>query len=173
MLYINSLDYSKIGAPHKSECKHESYSWKLVSDKVSASYWGPRTVFLALATILPCHGPTHPHYSLDSFYLINGILPTTAVIKGCQSHQWLQPLSSSELVCPEGTQEEKEYLPSIRHQTIATPCGEPWGNSACENTGCWPQTEEFIKGLILVPRLLYLPIHRKMLNSITWHNWFL
>jgi len=96
MLYINSLDYFKIGASHKSECypvlRNNACSWRLASDKVSASHWGPRTVFPAFATIMPCHGPPHPHYSLDVFYLINGILPTTSVSKGFQSHQWLQPL---------------------------------------------------------------------------------
>ena len=30
-----------------------------------------------------------------------------------------------ELVSPEGTQEEKEHLPSSSRQTAATPCGEP------------------------------------------------
>ena len=46
----------------------------------------------------------------------------------------LQP----ELVCPEETQKGKEYLPSNSHQTVATPCGEPCGNSGYENTRYWP-----------------------------------
>ena len=55
--------------------------------------------------------------------------------------------AEGELVSPEGTQKRKEYLPSSSPQTAATPCGEPCGNSGCENTGHWPQRAEVpIKG---------------------------
>ena len=43
--------------------------------------------------------------------------------------------TDGELVSPEGTQEGREYLPSSRHQAVATPHNEPGGNSGCENTG--------------------------------------
>ena len=40
--------------------------------------------------------------------------------------------------------------------------------------GCWPQIAEMhMKGAIsFKPRLLYLPIHRKVLNSLTRDTWF-
>ena len=34
---------------------------------------------------------------------------------------------------PKGTQEGEEYLRSNSHQITATACGEPQGNSGCEN----------------------------------------
>ena len=50
---------------------------------------------------------------------------------------------------PQETQEGKEYQPSSRHQTAATPYSESWGNSGCKNTRYWPQTAEVhIKGMI-------------------------
>ena len=49
------------------------------------------------------------------------------------------------------------------------------GRSGCENTGYWPQIAEMhLKAIISEskPRLLRLPIHRKVLNSLTWEFWF-
>ena len=89
-----------------------------------------------------------------------------SVNKGCHSHQLLQPPGNSG---------RKKYLPSTSHQTTATPHGEPWKNSGCENTGYWPQIAEMhLKAIISEskPRLLRLPIHRKVLNSLTWEFWF-
>ena len=71
-----------------------------------------------------------------------------------------------ELVSPEGTQEGKEYLPSSSHQTTATPSGEPQGNSGYENKILAPDSEgAYKRNDFSEPRLLLLPIYRKMLNS--------
>ena len=47
--------------------------------------------------------------------------------QGRHSHQWLVTLGEGE-----------ERLRSSSQQTAATPYGEPWGSSGCENTGPWP-----------------------------------
>ena len=57
----------------------------------------------------------------------------------------------------------KDYLPSSSHQTVATPYGEPWGNSGCENTGYCPPDSwgTYQRNDINEPRYLHFPIHRK------------
>ena len=50
--------------------------------------------------------------------------------QGCHSHQRLQLLY--EPLSPKGTQKGEAYLPSARHQTTATPYGEPQGSSGYE-----------------------------------------
>ena len=51
--------------------------------------------------------------------------------------------------------------------------GKPWGNPGCENTGYWPQiAPQDQRNDFREPRFLHLPIHRKALNSLTWHIWF-
>ena len=84
-------------------------------------------------------------YDSDPYQLRNVIFPAISVNKAetvigdCSHHGWC--------ACePEETQEGKEDLSSISHQTAATPYGEPWGY---ENTGCWPQiAEAHMKGMI-------------------------
>ena len=51
-------------------------------------------------------------------------------------------------------------------------------NTGCEKHKMLPQTAEIhVKGIcdrhnFSEPRLLHLPIHRKVLNSLTWDIWF-
>ena len=73
-----------------------------------------------------------------------------------------------------GNTGRKEYLPSSNPQAAATLCDEPWGSSGWESTGHWPQrAEEHIKKKDFTePKPLNLPIHRKVLNSLTWDIWF-
>ena len=99
---------------------------------------------------------THPSYCEGK------ILPAMVVNRGCCNHeattlQLLQlrmetgyPPSSSQLLQP------ALRRPGMRKHMIQTPDG--WGAY---------QRNDFSD-----PRPLHLPIHRKALNSLTWHNWF-
>ena len=71
------------------------------------------------------------------------------------------------LPIPEGTQGEKNtYHPTA--PLLPLPMMSPEEAQDVKNTGCWPQTAEvFIKGGTSVS-LLHLPIHRKVLYSLTW-----
>ena len=75
--------------------------------------------------------------------LIDKILPAISVNNRCHSHQWLQP-SKGDLVSPEGTQD-------VKTQILAP---DSWAAY---------QRNDFSE-----PRLLHLPIHRKVINSLTW-----
>ena len=79
--------------------------------------------------------------------------------------------SSSPVWAPEskGTQEGKEYLWFHCHQTAATPYLEPEGAHDMKITGYWSQIAEIhMKGMIWVSWVLHLPMHCKLLNSLTW-----
>ena len=74
------------------------------------------------------------------------------VITNC-SHRWWW---ASESWKDSG---RKEFLPSSSHQTAATPHGEPWKSSGCENTVSWPPwiVRNFIvKGVELLIRIRVL-----------------
>ena len=78
-----------------------------------------------------------------------------------------------ELVNPEGTQESKEYLPSSSHRTVATPDGEPRGNSGCEVQDSGPRKLRCIhKEWFQWTQTLRLHIYRKAPSSLTWDIWF-
>ena len=102
--------------------------------------------------------------------LRNGIFPAISTNKGCHSQQWLQPCNVSQWA--KEIQGWKEYLPSSSHQTAATPCGEPWGNSRCVQILAPDSWGAYQRNDFSEPRLLHLPIHRKALNSLTWGVWF-
>ena len=88
------------------------------------------------------------------------------------SHQQLQLSSVSWWALREL---RKEGLLAIcSHQIMATPYGEPWGNSGCENRGyrSLVNWEVYQKNDFSEPRLLYLPIVRKVLTSLIWSIWF-
>ena len=71
------------------------------------------------------------------------------------------------LPIPEGTQGEKNTY-HLTAPLLPLPMMSPEEVQDVKNTGCWPQTAEvLIKGRISVS-LLHLPIHRKVLNSLTW-----
>ena len=58
--------------------------------------------------------------------------------------------------------------------TKATPNGASRRGSGWERTRCWPQIAKgHIKGMISMSpdSCIYLPISRKLLNSLTWDNW--
>ena len=74
---------------------------------------------------------------------------------------------------PEEIQDWKKHLPSSSHQIAGTPCGEPWGNIGCENTGYWPQiaqihTEEWFQWA----KNFAFSLLRKVLNSLTRDIWY-
>ena len=75
---------------------------------------------------------------------------------------------------PEGTQEKKKiYPPSSSHSIVATPYGEPWGNSGCEKWILAPDSwDAYQRNYFSEPRLLHLPIHRKAINSLNRNVWF-
>ena len=92
----------------------------------------------------------------------------------CQWTRMSQPTANAALQCkpvsPVGTQEGEEHLPSSSHQTAAIPHR---GSSGCENRilatnnwGAYPRND------FSAPRPLHLPIHRKVLGSLTWDIWF-
>ena len=76
------------------------------------------------------------------------VLPATSVNKGCCSHQASRHCSRPWLCTLRGFRME-------RSRTLAL---ESWGAY---------QRKDFSE-----PRLLHLPIHRKVLNSLTWDVWF-
>ena len=100
----------------------------------------------------------------------NGIFPTRSVKKECQQ---LQPHLrwAGEF---RGNSGRKEYLPSSSHQTATTSLWwalrkfRMWkhGIVAPDSWGAY-QRNDFSE-----PRLLHLPIHRKVPNSLTWDIWF-
>ena len=101
---------------------------------------------------------------------VNGVIKSqTQLSTHTSRHQWTRMSQSSviatlqcELVNPKGTQ-EGEYLRASSLGTTATPYGEPWGNSECENTGYWLQIAEVpIKGMIsLSPDSFIFPCTEK------------
>ena len=51
-------------------------------------------------------------------------------------------------------------------------CDLPQGRSGCENPGYWPQmTDAYERNDFSESKLLYLPIHKKALNSLIWNSW--
>ena len=99
---------------------------------------------------------------------LSGISPAVSVNRGvtftsnCSHHVWW----AGEHWRNSG---RKEYLLSSSHQTAATPYGEPWGNSGRENRILAPDSYgAYQRNDFSEPRLLYLPIHKKLLNSLTW-----
>ena len=97
--------------------------------------------------------------------------------QGCHSLQWYPP-SKCDFLSPKGTHDGEQYLWWGGHPAAATPRGEHWGTQKVKNTRSWPQTAEIhVKGIyerhnFSEPRLLQLPIHRKVLNSLSWDIWF-
>ena len=82
--------------------------------------------------------------------------------------------TDGELVRPGGNSGRKEYLPSSSHQTTATPHGEPWASSGCENRilPTSPSIAEGNKGMTSVsPGSCIFP-YRKVLNCLSWAIWF-
>ena len=79
-----------------------------------------------------------------------------------------------EFLSSKGTQERKEYLWTAAIRTTATQYSEPQGSSGYEKTqDTGPLVAEIhMKEMLSVsPRLLHLPIYRKVLNSLTWDIW--
>ena len=103
----------------------------------------------------------------------DGIFPAVSVNKGYHSHkQWWPPRMVS-WQAPRALRKERAR-PSSSHQTAATTEGEPGGTPGRENNrvlapDSWGvhQSNDFSE-----PRLFYLPIRRKALNSLTWDSWF-
>ena len=101
----------------------------------------------------------------------NGVFPAISVNKDvtiisdcCHPH---------ELVSPEGTQEGKNtcHLAAIRLQPL--PTANPEETHAVKTRILAPDSwGAYQKNCFSEPRLLHLPIHEKMLNSLTWDIWF-
>ena len=73
----------------------------------------------------------------------------------------------SELVSLEGLRKKTKntfHLVAIKLQPFLIVNSE---ETQDVKTGNWPQIDDFSK-----PKVLYLPIHRKVLNSLTWDIWF-
>ena len=103
----------------------------------------------------------------------NGIFPAISVNKGCHSHWQLQP--PGWLTVEPWGNSGKKRIPAIQ---------QPWDYRhslwwtlkklrmwkymilAPDSWGTY-QRQDFRE-----PRLLHLPIHRKVLNSLTWDIWF-
>ena len=64
------------------------------------------------------------------------------------------------------------YLIAIRLQPV--PMVSPKGAQNVKNTGYWPQDnwDAYERNDFNKLRLLHLPLHRKVLNSLTWDIWF-
>ena len=73
-----------------------------------------------------------------------------------------------ELLSPKGTL-EGEHLRSGSCQMAATPYGKSQGNSECEKHGVLAQDSSDTRERkdFSEPKLLHLPIHRKVLNFLT------
>ena len=73
-----------------------------------------------------------------------------------------------------GTQEGEEYRCSSSHQTAATLYREPQGSFGCEKHRLLSQEswDAYERNDFSMPRLLHPPIHRNVLNSLTWDIWF-
>ena len=103
----------------------------------------------------------------------NGLLPAMSVNKGCHSHQRLQPQPKVTWWAPRELRKEKNtcHLAAIRLQPRPrlspeeTPMWKHW-ILALESWGAY-QRNDFSE-----PRFLHLPMHRKVLNSLTWDIWF-
>ena len=84
---------------------------------------------------------------------------------------WSHHITASPRLSPEGTQDTNR-MPAIQQPTAAAALDSiSWGDSEWENTGYWPQTAE-----VLIKKNNFnghLPIHRKVLNSLTWNIWLL
>ena len=118
-------------------------------------------------------------------------LGALAYVKSVNMYKW------KNITCPIS---EQRMLQPSSHHIIATLAHEPWGNSGwtqdarhlaancCshpwprtppwgdsgwESTGCWPwsygahQRNDFSE-----PRRSHLPLHRKVLKSLTWETCF-
>ena len=122
-------------------------------------------VWLFLMSSSPCEG-SHVMHKCEKWSISCHILNKDITVIS----DYRPPVWTGE---PWGHSWRKEYLPSSSHQTAATPSGEPRGNSGAENKTLAPdrwgvyQRNDFSE-----PRLLHLPIHRKVLSSLTRDIWF-
>ena len=96
------------------------------------------------------------------------LLPVMPVSKGCLA------IKPSHYSHPSGELwANSRWKQNIHHQALSYPKDEPWGDSEWENRMLAPdswgghQRNDFSE-----PRLLCLPIHRKVLNFIKWDVWF-
>ena len=99
------------------------------------------------------------------------MLPAMVLSRGCFSH----PATRITVVSPEGTRGETGCSPStISCCSPLPPAAGPLRRPGVRMAGFWPQTAEVqIKGMVLVSpdSCTYLPIHGKVLNSLTWDVW--
>ena len=88
-------------------------------------------------------------------------------------HQWTKTSQSSAIPALQGTTgEDLHHLAAIRLQpgpTVSPEVLRIW-----KYTEYWPQDsyDAYESNGFSEPRLLHLPKHRKMLNSLTWDIWF-
>ena len=104
--------------------------------------------------------------------LRNKILSAISVNKGCHSHQQLHPPPTvSRWALRELRKEIKNtcHLAAIRLQPLP---GKPWGNSGCFRILAPESWSAYQRNDFSEPRLLQLPIHRKVPNSLTQDIWF-
>jgi len=131
-------------------------------------------VSLPLKKVPVSQVPDSKLYSLValSFFtkgLRNGIFPAISKMSQSSAIAVLQ----CELVSPEEMQERKTYLPLSSYRTAATPYVQTWGDRKWKYRilalGSW---DAYQRNYFCEPRLLHLPVNRKVLNSLPWIIWF-
>ena len=100
--------------------------------------------------------------------LRNGIFLSISVNSGYHNHQGLQPSNMSQWASE--TQGWKQYLSSDYRHSLK------WAQYTQDVKTQYIDLRKLlvhIKGLIFSePRLLHLPIHSKVVNSLTWYIYF-
>ena len=93
----------------------------------------------------------------------------------------LQPsnhlITAAPTVSPAGTQDGDKWCAhcqTLSHCSTPSPNCTCWGDSGWRKAGYWPQIAEVShrRNDFKEAGLLYPPIHRKVLNCLTWDIWF-
>jgi len=104
------------------------------------------------------------------------MLPAISVNKGGYSHQIIS-LQLPQQWALWGLRTETNGVPTAKPSATAAPPSPNctcWGDSGWRKAGYWPQIAEVShrRNDFKEPGLLYPPIHRKVLNCLTWDIWF-
>ena len=86
-------------------------------------------------------------------------------------------ITAAPTVSPAGTQDGgtwSAHCQALSHCSTPSPNCICWGDSGWRKAGHWPQIAEVShqRNDFKEPRLLYPPIHRNVLNSVTGDIWF-
>ena len=91
--------------------------------------------------------------------------------QGCYSYQQFRP-SKCEFLSPEGAQEEWGLWFGSKLQPLPTVSTEEPGDTKKTRMLAPESWDAYERNDFSKPRLLHLPIHRKVLKSLTWDIWF-